>query len=615
MRVRTVLLTALLVFIAALALLGGWSAWWLRDVGGASRRIISDNYDSVVAAQQMKESLERQDSAALFLLLGQTSPARTQLAEHRAQFDRSFERAAHNLTEPGEAAVIERLRTLRDRCARAVDHATNEGRVLTPAAYFGELEPGFGAVRAELDRLLTLNQDAMQHKSQAAAAIARTYALRVFGLAGLLVIGSAVVASRVSHALVDPLTALTQATDRMSFGAVDVSAPLVDSPREVRDLALSFNRMQERLRELRQSDLGRLHAAQQLSDAAIDSLYDPVIVTDVGGNVTRVNRAAVEAFGPETAAVGRPIADLGGGELSDLVREAIASGRPVAEDASAGVQRLTTTGGTRDYRLRTTPLRGGGGGGGVRGSVTLLEDVTHLREIDRVKSEFIAVASHELRTPLTSLAMALPLLLEPGAGPLTDRQRQLLELCRSHADRLQRLMRALLDVGRLEAGREEPVLADVSVADLVDGVVQALSGPAGQRSIVLRGEVAPAVPPVIADRGQVERVLTNLVDNALRASAAGAAVTVAARADGGRVVFSVEDTGRGIRPEQLPRLFEKFSRAPGSPGDGAGLGLYIARRIVEAHGGRIWARSEPGRSTVFAFSLPGGRPVADARPA
>ena len=108
--------------------------------------------------------------------------------------------------------------------------------------------------------------------------------------------------------------------------------------------------------------------------------------------------------------------------------------------------------------------------------MTLLEDVTHLREIDRVKSEFIAVASHELRTPLTSLAMALPLLLEPEAGPLTDRQRQLIELCRHHAERLQRLMQALLDVGRLEAGREEPVLAEVPAADMVDGVVQAMAG-------------------------------------------------------------------------------------------------------------------------------------------
>ena len=170
--------------------------------------------------------------------------------------------------------------------------------------------------------------------------------------------------------------------------------------------------------------------------------------------------------------------------------------------------------------------------------------------------------------------------------------------------RLQRLMQALLDVGRLEAGREVPVLADVPVADMVEGVVQALAGPAGRRNVALRGGVAPGLSAG-RRRSPADRTRAHQSGrNALRASAAGGTVTVAARADGGRVVFSVEDTGRDIRPEQLPRLFENFSRAPGSPGDGAGLGLYIARRIVEAHGGRIRACSEPGRSTVFSFSLP-----------
>ena len=106
-------MAALLVFVVALAVLGGWSAWWLHELGGASRRIIADNYDSVVAAQQMKESLERQDSAALFLLLDQAERARSQLATHRARFDRSLTRAAANITEVGEATVIDRIADLR----------------------------------------------------------------------------------------------------------------------------------------------------------------------------------------------------------------------------------------------------------------------------------------------------------------------------------------------------------------------------------------------------------------------------------------------------------------------------------------------------------------------
>ena len=443
----------------------------------------------------------------------------------------------------------------------------------------------------------------MQRKSRSAEASARAYAMRASALAGVLIVASTLVAGHLSRRLVEPLTALTRITDRMSAGALDTSAPVAHSPREVRDLAQSFNRMQERLRELRQSDLGRLRAAQQLSDAAIDSLYDPVIVTDVAGRLTRVNRAADDVFGREATEIGRSIADLGSGsELGAAVQLAIASGRPANGEGTASMTRVTTSGGEREYRLRVTPLRGDSRE--VLGSVTLFEDVTHLREIDRVKSEFIAVASHELRTPLTSIAMALPLLLEPATGPLTDRQQRLLDICRQNAERLRQLMQELLDVGRLEAGRNLPTVAPVAVADVIHAVVEALAGAADRRAVSLRVDLPAFLPPMLADRGHIERVLTNLVDNALRATDAGGAVTISARADHGQVLCSVADTGRGIRAEHLPRLFEKFSRAPDAAGEGAGLGLFIARQIVEAHGGHIWARSEPGRGAVFSFSVP-----------
>src|SRR6185436_17163172 len=232
--------------------------------------------------------------------------------------------------------------------------------------------------------------------------------------------------------------------------------------------------------QLRSSDMGKLLMAQQTTEAAIDSLLDPVIVTDGDGRVTKLNPAAEEIFGPEEKNTGMHVGEVASDvRIAGAVAEALQSQRPVAAEEMSSVLPLAVAGSERAFRLRTTPMRDNDHH--LLGAVTLLEDVTHLREIDRVKSEFIAVASHELRTPLTSLVMALPLLLEPGAGPLTDRQRQLLELCRNHADRLQRLMQALLDVGRLEAGREEPVLADVPIADLVDGVVQALAGPAGRQ--------------------------------------------------------------------------------------------------------------------------------------
>src|SRR5689334_21160947 len=216
----------------------------------------------------MKESLERLDSAALFQLLGHDARARTQLAEHRARFDASFRQAAANITEPGEAALVGRIGAERLDYEAHLD-AFMSGPRRTAADYFATLQPRFDALRAELDRLLALNQEAMQEKSRAADAVARTYAWRAFVLAAVLVVGSTIVAAQLARRLVDPLSALTSAADRLSSGVLDASAPVVDSPREVHELARSFNRMQERLRELRQSDLGRLRAAQQLSDAAI----------------------------------------------------------------------------------------------------------------------------------------------------------------------------------------------------------------------------------------------------------------------------------------------------------------------------------------------------------
>ena len=609
-RVRTVLLLAFLVVVAALAVLGGWSAWWLHGLGGASRRIIADNYASVVAAQRMKESLERLDSAALFRLLGRDDRARAQAAEHRGRFEASFQRAAANVTEPGESALVGRIRTERADYLAHLE-AFMSAAPAAPDAYFTALEPRFDRLRGELDRLLALNQDAMQAKSRAAEAVARRYVWQAFVLAGVLVVGSTVVAAQLSRRLVEPLAALTATADRLSSGALETVAPEVDSPREVRDLARSFNRMQTRLRELRQSDLGRLRAAQQLSDAAIDSLYDPVIVTDVEGRLTRVNRAATDVFGSDTAMVGRPADDIGAGtEIGAAVRQVIASGQPAGGDA-AGVTRLSTSAGDRDYRVRATPLRDDAGT--VMGSVTLLEDVTHLREVDRDEVGLDAVASHELRTPLTAVRMALPLLIEPGAEPLTVRQRRLVDLYQHHVDRLQHLMAELLDVGRLESGRASPVLADVGVAPLVAAVVESMGAAASRRGVVLRTTVAAGLPALRADRSQLERVLVNLVDNALKATPGGGTVTLAAEPQADHVALSVRDTGRGIAADDLPRLFERFSRAPDAPDGGAGLGLFIARRIVEAHGGRIWALSEPGRGALFSFTIPSVPSGPDSR--
>jgi len=611
MSLRVKLLVGYLIFIAAIVLLGGWSAWRLREMGGVSRRIISNNYDSVVAAQEMKESLERQDSAALFALLGAHDKAATQLREHRARFDANFEKAANNITEIGEAEAIESIRRDRDIYYQMFDafmmkvNASQAGNrseeVSERQEYFNRLEPQFNKLRADCEHLLQLNQRAMLGKSESAAGVAQLWFYRTLLVAGVLVVAGLFLAFFLANRIVEPLRQLTATTARIAGGDLNAKVA-VNSRDEVGVLAAEYNRMAERIRQLRSSDMGKLLMAQQTTEAAIDSLYDPVIVTDGEGCVTKLNPAAEEIFGSEKENAGKHVGEVARDvRIAGAVAEALQSQRPVAAEGLSSVLPLAVDGSQRAFRLRTTPMRDAEQH--LVGAVTLLEDITHLREIDQLKSEFIATASHELRTPLTSVQLGVHLLLEGAAGELNEKQTEILSACRDDCARLDKLMRDLLDLSRIEAGETQPKLAPVNTSDLITEAAAELRPQVETKALVFRVDARSDLPTVTADRSQIERVLANLVQNAIRYTKAGE-ISINAERRGHYVAVSVSDTGSGIPQEYLPHIFDKFVQVPGAATGGAGLGLAISRLIVESHGGQISVQSQLGRGSTFTFTLP-----------
>jgi signal transduction histidine kinase len=211
-----------------------------------------------------------------------------------------------------------------------------------------------------------------------------------------------------------------------------------------------------------------------------------------------------------------------------------------------------------------------------------------------------------MRTPLATLQMGVNLLLEGSAGAVSPAQAEVLATCRDEAARLERLLGELLDLSRLESGETAPRLADVGAAALVRDAVEPLRLQVEGKGLTMRVAVPETLPTVRADRAQVERVLANLVTNAVRATERGE-IAVSALAREGEVAVSVRDTGRGIPPEWLPRVFERFVQVPGAAAGGAGLGLAISQHIVRAHGGHLTVRSEPGHGSEFTFTLPATR--------
>ncbi len=241
----------------------------------------------------------------------------------------------------------------------------------------------------------------------------------------------------------------------------------------------------------------------------------------------------------------------------------------------------------------------------MTGAIFIIEDVTKLRYNDEMKRGVISTVSHQLKTPLTSIRMAIHLLLDEKIGPLTPKQEELIIAAREDSDRLNNIIEDLLNVGRIQSGRVQMEFTAVSPRDVVMESAEEFRTAAVDSGVLVQTELPEDLPDAFADLPQIRHVLNNLLSNALKFTPAGGTVTISARSDESFVYITVSDTGTGITPESLVHVFDQFFTASGGKEKtkGAGLGLYIAKEIVEAHGGTIEAKSRPGRGSAFTFSL------------
>lgn len=230
-----------------------------------------------------------------------------------------------------------------------------------------------------------------------------------------------------------------------------------------------------------------------------------------------------------------------------------------------------------------------------------------LVELDRLRTHFLAIASHDLKAPLAAVQSYLGVLLGGFVGELTARQREMLSRSSLRIKELLNLINDLLDATRIEAGQIVQEMKEIELAPVVEAALENVRSQAEEKGLKIEAALPEGLPPVRASARRLEQVLTNLLNNAVKFTPQGGEVRLEVEACGDHLRVTVRDTGVGIPPEELPRIFEEFYRGKGAEGKGAGLGLAIARKIVEAHGGRIWAESpDPatGRGSRFTFTLP-----------
>ncbi len=403
------------------------------------------------------------------------------------------------------------------------------------------------------------------------------------------------VAGRVTR----PVVEMQDVARQMSEGNFDVRAS-VRSPDEIGTLGRSLNVMAGRLRE----KIGDLEEEQAKATAVLDAMVEGVIATDGHDHIILINERARALFGLGRArAERRPLLEvIRNVDLHDVLGESRIA--PVGTVVSREIKLAEPL--ERVLQVHAVPLRFTGE---ARGVVMVLHDITELRRLEQVRTEFVANVSHELRTPLTAIHGYLETLLD-GALEEPENARKFLEIVFRHTERLGRLTDDLTDLSNIELGRISLRLEPTAVSDVADSVLAIIAPRAVAGRVSVEAKLPPGLPEVVVDRDRLAQILINLVDNAVKYTPKGGHVRVEGRvAERGMVEVTVRDTGVGIPKADLPRLTERFYRVDKARSrdlGGTGLGLAIVKHLVLAHGGELDIDSELWKGTTVRFTLPTG---------
>jgi two-component system phosphate regulon sensor histidine kinase PhoR len=366
----------------------------------------------------------------------------------------------------------------------------------------------------------------------------------------------------------------------------------VIKPFDVEEMLAAIDRAltEVRLRRERDALTQELVEVNRRLEAVLTNTEDAVLLVEENDRVILANEATRQAFDLDDNVTGRPLAEVvHDGILIDVFHRARISGKP----ARAEILLLDD----RTLNAQVTPISG-------VGRVAVMQDITHLKELDRMKSEFVSAASHDLRSPLTAIKGFADLM--PTAGPLNEQQMYFLDKIQRGVEMIARLVSDLLDLGRIEA----EVRMDMEPCDLgaiVEKAVADRRGHADLKQQALQMQIAPALPSVQGNPLRLGQVVSNLVGNAIKYTPEQGHISVSVAVEGGQVVVMVEDDGIGIPQDDLAHVFDKFYRVK-SPETkniiGSGLGLSIVKSIIEKHRGRVWVRSQIGVGSAFIVVLP-----------
>lgn len=560
----------LFILIVILILLG---IIFTNQIAGNTRNILAQNNKSIEYARRMllaADNLSVSDSAmhefGNYLLLQQS-----------------------NITEAGEGILTSRI-------------SMNFEKLRTGTGNPADLRN----IRNDLYDLMALNMGAIENKSEIAISKAKTAILIISITGTICFIIAFTLLVNLPGSIMEPINELTGSIKEIA--AKNYSHRVTfERKDELGVLARSFNVMAEKLEEYNNSNLAILMMEKKRIDTLINNMHEPVFGLDENGKIIFMNNEAFKVSGlRKEDAIGRPSQEIAVNNdlIRSLIRELVKPGNNAisneplkiyADDKESYFEKEIIT-------ITITPTAESNSR--YIGDVIILKNITSFKELDSAKTNFIATVSHELKTPLSSILMSLELLEHERIGILNPEQQQLIESVKDDGKRLLRITGELLNLTQVETGKIQLNIQPSQPGEIVRYAVETIKKQADVENIAIETRCDENAGPVYADLDKTSWVLTNLLSNAVRYSYPNSKVILSVKPVKAKMHFSVQDFGQGIDPRYREQIFNRYFRIPGSDKKGTGLGLAISKEFIEAQGGEIYYESEPGKGSIFSFTLP-----------
>lgn len=599
-------ITLVYIFLVIMiAVLGITSVFSFYILSKAIDGLMVDNYKSIHSASNMLDALEAQNIAMLDSIhTGEASVISFYKSSN--EFYKWFYIGSNNVTESGEKEYIKKIESsylsYMEMFTKLQSIKTAMGEKPAKEYYSSNPLPLYNELKTDLKGLSSLNEEAMFRSKNRVT----NNSLRLMYSSLVLFSISVVLGFFASRFYINkflkPIDLLTETIKSVKEGDLKQEAPIVYDD-EIGHLAKEFNNMTKRLDEFEHSTKGVLLAEKNKSLSIVKSISDPLVVLDNNYKIILLNKACEEIFSiVEGSVLNKHFLEaIKDGEIYDYIVNICNS---VNEEYQEKIIHIENN--EMDYYFNTIVKTMKDINGSINGVVVLFQNITQLKQLEKVKTDFMATISHELKTPLTSIMMGVSLLEDTNIGDLNNRQKRVMENIKEGGERLSILVNDLLQLSRIQSDRAIFNIEPCLMEDIIENCTESFYNQATEKEVTLHCRVDENLPPIAIDQEKITWVINNLVSNALKHTSSGDDILISAYVKNSYMNICVKDTGYGIPPEYLDRIFDRFIQIKeyNSEAEGIGLGLSIAKDIVEAHGGEIWCESETGSGSKFTFTLP-----------